>query len=317
MKYQKILIPLLLFGWFVALFFGILLLKNKSENSKKINIASLESKYPYLSKRILMEFPQDVLISFLELRYALRKETSSYGSSFGLYFEYLPTGTSININGNNEFYAASLFKLPVVMAYYKHKEKNGDKHDSELTLTQDMIDKDFGNLWKKGVGYKLNASDAVDLAIKESDNTAAKALVPLINKEDFDSVYEGLDIDLNSDNNGALLSAKNYTSILKALYFSSILNRDDSNLILEKLTKTKFPDKLVAGIPPEIPVAHKIGDYSDEKGNEAFMDCGIVFVPKRPYTLCMLSVSDEQEARIRMQKISKIVYEFVSSTEKN
>ena len=263
-----------------------------------------------------MEFPQDVLISFLDLRYALRKETSSYGNSFGLYFEYLSTGTSINVNGNNEFYAASLFKLPVVMAYYKHNEKNELKHDPELTLTQDMIDKDFGNLWKKGVGYKLNASEAVDLAIKESDNTAAKALVPLINKADFDSVYEGLDIDLNSDNNGALLSAKNYTSILKALYFSSILNRDDSNLILDKLTKTKFPDKLAAGIPPEIPVAHKIGDYSDEKGNEAFMDCGIVFIPKRPYALCMLSVSDEQEARIRMQKISKIVYEFVSSTEK-
>jgi beta-lactamase class A len=304
-------------GWIIAGIFGLIIIKNYASDSSNINLADQEKQYPLISKRILMEFPQDVLISFLDLRNSLRKETAGYGNSFGLYFEYLPTGTSININGNNEFHAASLFKLPVVMAYFKHKEQSGQNSDPEITLTKEMIDNSFGDLWEKGSGYKLHASKAVDLALEESDNTAARSLVPLIDKQDFDSVYEGLDIDLNADNNGALLSAKSYSSILKALYFSAVLNKDNSSLILDKLTKTKFPDKLVAGIPSDVIVAHKIGDYNDDKGNEAFMDCGIVYVPRRPYMLCMLSVGDEQTARERMQKISKIIYDFVTSVQMN
>ncbi len=279
------------------------------------DLASKQKKYPLLSTRILQEFPQDLLINFLDLRNELRKDITPYGESFGLYFEYLPTGTSINVNGGNEFHAASLFKLPVVMAYYHYRSRMGIKDDPVITITKDMLDKQFGNLWKEGPGYKIKGSDAVKLALENSDNTAARSLVPLIDQQDFESVYQGLDIDLSSDNEGAILSAKSYSSILKALYFSAVLDKNSSQEILNYLTMTKFPDKLAAGVPSDVPVAHKIGDYNDDKGREAFMDCGIVYVPRRPYELCMLSVGDEQTARERMQSISKKIYDYVSSTD--
>lgn len=292
-----------------------LLSQKNSSPSPKDKVVQLGEKYPYISQRVLAELPQDILVSFLDLRQELRKDTTQYGNSFGLYFEYLPTGTSININGLNEFHAASLFKLPVVMAYYHYKHRLGIQDDQQITLTKDMLDKQFGNLWQKGAGYTLKASDAVRLALTESDNTAARSLVPFIDKQDFDSVYEGLDIDLQSDTEGAILTAKSYSSILKALYYSSVLDKDASEEILDYLTKTKFPDKLAAGVPISVPIAHKIGDYNDDRGNEAFMDCGIVYVPRRPYILCMLSVTDEQTARQRMQMVSKTIYDYVSSAD--
>ncbi len=67
--------------------------------------------------------------------------------------------------------------------------------------------------------------------------------------------------------------------------------------------------------PSNVLVAHKIGDYNDDKGNEAFMDCGIVYVPRRPYALCMLSIGDEQTARERMQAVSGTIYDYISSVE--
>ncbi len=284
----------------------------QAATTKENHFTALEKQYPFLSKRILNEYPQDLLINFLPLRSKLQQTTKPYGDSFALYFEYLPTGTSIGINEKSEFIAASLFKLPVVMAYYRHKERLKDEHDPTVTLSSDMLDDRFGDLWQKGEGYSINLGDAVKLALKESDNTAVRALVPELSKTDFDNVYEGLDIDLKINNDGALMTAKHYGSILKALYFSSVLTKDHSQEILDYLTHTKFTDKLPAGVPESVPVAHKIG-VIEEPEYEAYMDCGIVYVPRRSYLLCMISKSDDQTARARMSHVSKIIYDHVSN----
>lgn len=280
--------------------------------SKNNEFAQGQKQYPYLSKRILQEFPQDVLVNFLDLRQALRSRVAPYGDSFGLYFEYLPTGTTIGINEKTEFHAASLFKLPVIMAYYHVKERTHRQNDPVLTIKKEQVDSQFGNLWQRGAGGKVKASEAVRLAITQSDNTAAKMLVDFIDRKDFETVYEGLDIDLRSDNQGALISAKSYSSILKSLFFSSVLQKENSEEILDLLTKTDFPDKLAAGVPQDVPVAHKIGDFVDDHGTEGFRDCGIVYMPRRPYILCMFSVGDEEQARERMQLVSKMIYDYLS-----
>jgi len=287
--------------------------KNSNEIKSAKDFAADQMRFPLLSKRILLEFPQDILLNFLDLRTELRNQVKPYGESFGLYFEYLPTGTTIGINEKVEFHAASLFKIPVVMAYYRFRERTHRQDDPEITIKKDQLDDQFGDLWKKGEGARIKASDAVRLTITESDNTAAKTLVPFIEPKDFEAVYQGLDIDLQSDDQGALISAKNYSSILKSLYFSSVLDKESSEEILDLLTKTKFPDKLAAGVPSNVLVAHKIGDFVDSEGNEGFRDCGIVYVPRRPYVLCIFSVGNEQLARERMQKLSKTIYDYVSS----
>lgn len=281
------------------------------------NVGKNPSNYPYLAKRIFAENFSDILINFLELRTDLRNITEPNGDKFSLYFEYLPTGVSININGTTEFHQASLFKVPVVMSYYHQRERLRDPGDPVLTIQKEDLDDEFGDLWKKGVGYKIKMSEAIRLALAESDNTAIKMIVPRITKQDFDDVYSSLDIDLNTDSSGAVITTKGYSSILKALYFSSVLEPEDSQHILNILTKTKFVDKLPAGVPQNISVAHKIGVFNKGKDTpEAYMDCGIVYIPNRPYSLCMYVESDEQTARERMRIISKKVYDYVSTVAK-
>jgi len=274
---------------------------------------NLQAKYPLISKRILQDPPIDIIVNFLALRNNIKNETDPWGTTFGVYFEYLPTGTSIGVNSTDEFHAASLFKTPIVMAYYHTRERLNITDDPIVEIKPENIDSQFGNLWQKGVGYKLKASEAVRLALEESDNTAAKLLVPLIGSVDFEAVYQGLDIDLTVDKDGAILTPKSYASIFKALYFSSVLSKDSSQEILNYLSKSKFPDKLAAGVPPNITIAHKIGDFVDKDGNEAFTDCGIIYYPRRPYLVCMVSKTDEQTARTRMQDISKMIYDYISS----
>lgn len=309
---RPLLIIILASGWVVLII--CLIFNDHIENFIYPNsFARQEKKYPFLSKRILNEYPQDILISFLDLRTELAKQTQPYGTDFGFYFEYLPTGTSIGVNSNNEFYAASLFKVPVIMAYYKSLERTGATGDlsREITIEKEDIDSQFGNLWKQGPGTKIKMSEAIRLALVDSDNTAAKAIAKRVLEEDFNKVYEGIDIELNTASGGAIMTARNYSSILKALYFSSVLDKKDSNQILDYLAQSKFDEQLDAGVPPDVKVAHKIGEYRAENGNKAFMDCGIVFLPRRPYMLCMMSISDEQIAKERMRKLSETIYNFV------
>lgn len=215
--------------------------------------------YPLLSPRVLVNNRADVILNFLSLRNSLHQKVDPLKDNFALYFEYLPTGTSIGINSSSEFYAASLFKLPVVMAYFRRKELTHETRDIKVRLTKQMLDNRFGDLWQKGEGYEIGLDEAAQLALEKSDNTAAEALGAFITQDAFDDVYEGIDIDLEITSSGAVMTAKNYSSILKALYFSAVLTKEDSQKILSYLTKSEFNDKLVAGIPGGVTVAHKIG----------------------------------------------------------
>ncbi len=307
---------LVLVSFVTNIFLIGLYFSTKAHFEKNVEFEKLQEKYPNLSKRVLQEYPIDILINFLDLRTQLRSEVEPYGNTFGFYFEYLPTGTTIGVNEKSEFHAASLFKVPVVMAYYKLRERLQIKNDPEVEVKAEHIDDDFGTLYQKGVGYKLKMSEAIRLALEESDNTAARIIATNVQEADFNEVYEGIDIDLLSDEDGAIMTAKNYSSILKALYFSAVLSKDSSNEILEYLSRSEFNDKLTVGIDPSIKVAHKIGDFVDlETGQKAYMDCGIVYYPRRPYLLCMVSRTDENIASERMAKLSKTVFNYISSVD--
>lgn len=269
------------------------------------------SDYPLLSPRIFAENQNDILINFLPLRNKLKEITANYGDTFSLYFEYLPTGTSIGINEKAELSAASLIKLPVVMAYFHQKEHTSLQFtETKVKIQEKEIDKGFGTLWQKGAGAEITLEEAVRLALVESDNTAALVLADHIAEESLKEVYEGLDIDLIFKNNRVIISAKQYASILKALYFSAVLSKESSQEILDILTKTKFSDKLPAGIDKDIPVAHKIGILELED-SKLYQDCGIVYIPKRSYLLCIFSQSDKNTARERMKAISSEVFTYL------
>lgn len=306
--YQIIIVLLL-----IAVGYLLLQSRGDSPNATSSGFQKASKEYPYLSARILQEYHNDILINFLGLRKQLRQDALPYADTFALYFEYLPSGTSIGINEKQEFSAASLFKVPIVMAYYHKKERLGITRDPEVTIKPDQIDKKYGTLWQKGVGARVEIKDAIEKALTESDNTAAVVVGDQVGQEDFEPIYEGLDIDLKVENEtGAVITAKQFSSVLKALYFSSVLTKGNSNLILDYLSKSKFQNQIPAGVPSSVKVAHKIGIVE----GRLYSDCGIIYVPKRPYLLCMISASDEATANTRMQKISKDVYDYVSKANK-
>lgn len=270
--------------------------------------------FPYLSQRIFAEDPRDFLTNFEPLRNALQVYITEKGvRNIGVFFEYLPSGTSIGVNDRIEHQIASLVKVPVVIGTYKQIEEGKLTKETLLTIAEEDIDKRFGNLWQKGAGAQISVKEAIDLTLKESDNTSANLLLRTIGDQELTRVFTNLEIEYNKDKGLTLISPKNYSSVFRTLYLSSYLSFENSSEILDILTLTIFKDYLEAGVDSETKVAHKIGVYTDEGGDGLYSDCGNIYLSNRPYFLCIMVVGNEAYAKEQISEISKMVSTFVAN----
>lgn len=272
--------------------------------------------YPMLSKRIFVDNPNDLIINFVPLRSQLEGYRESATPPMGIYFEYLASGTSVGVDSNDSFFGASLLKLPVAMKTYRLAEDGKLDMGQEVVIEQKHIDKGFGELWKRGVGSKVKVAEAVRLSVAESDNTADHILRDLVEPRPVSDVFDYLDVDTGvASGPGGGVTPRGYSSVLRALYLSSYLSYKDSNELLDIMTTSPYDMRIGAGVPKEVKVAHKVGIYKDPNNgsNEVHADCGIVYVPKRPYILCIMINDSIEESTKHMATISKLVYDYVSS----
>lgn len=269
------------------------------------------AQYPLLSKRVFIDNPNDTIINFVPLRKRLEQRFAALNVQQSFYFEYLPTGTSIRIGADNELAAASLIKVPLAMNLYKAAELGRIDLGQTAEVATNEVDNAYGDLWKRGAGTRLTLRQAAQLALRDSDNTAAHVLFDAVHgllRDDQESLNQ-LDIDQNMQSGQAVINAKSYASVLKSLYLSSYLKPEDSQELLRYLSQSTARNRLVARLPRTITVAHKIGVYNASWSES---DCGIVYAPKRPYVICVMVGLPEKQADSFIADVSKDVYDFVA-----
>src|SRR6185437_16971678 len=110
----------------------MLLQQLQQKHSRK---TALREKYSLMSPRAVSpNSSTDYIVNFLPLRGKIHKQVDPYANSVAVYFDYLPTGTTIGINEDKEFTAESLLKVPIIMAYYHKKELEGLTADPTVQL---------------------------------------------------------------------------------------------------------------------------------------------------------------------------------------
>lgn len=290
--------------------------KTAKSSSKPSDITSSQSEeYNLLAKRIFLDNPNDIKINFSPLRQKLNSYFEQNKLTGGnLYFEYLPTGTSIRISGDEQLVAASLMKVPAAMDMYKASELGRLNLDSKVALQQNWLNQEYGSLYKKGVGYQISPREASEIMLEQSDNTALAVVGNAIKGKlnDAESSINYLDLDMTVNGDGSIsMNARGYSSIFKCLYFSCYNTKEDSQKMLEQLTNSIFTSRIPAGVADKnIKIAHKIGTNFDNNQN----DCGIVYYPKNNYLLCVLIPGEESAQTDKyIADISRIVYNYISS----
>lgn len=231
-----------------------------------------------------------------------------------IYYRDLLNGPWYGYNEGEAFAPQSLLKLPVVIAYLKYLEDKPGLMETEITY-DNLLESNIPEHLNLQVGKKYSIAELVERSITLSDNVAFQLLVANLPPNYLQKVHRDLDITYPSETTPAdFVSVRSYSSIFRILYNSSYLSRENSQYLLELLSKTQFKDGLVAGLPKGIQVSHKFGVKNAEKQEHDFQlhDCGIVYAPDQPYLACIMTKGNNtDELKSTISEISKTIYQSV------
>ena len=288
-------------------------------------IRQIDNKSPFIRPLLAYNTPEMAISS--PLKDSLKKIINT-GENIGsintasVYYRDLNTGHWFGINQDETYVPASLFKVPLMIAYLKYAENH--PYSLQEEIMDDLTTDENANQTIKPYrtlipGHTYTVSQLIQFMIEYSDNNATVILFKHVDQDVLKQVFSDLDIQIpNNNRTSDFISVANYSFLFRILYNASYLNREMSEKALELLVKIDFTEGLRKSVPGNIPVANKFGEYylvQDGKVNEHQLhDCGIIYHPKYPYILCIMTKGSSLDNLEKIiQDISKTTYNTIDS----
>lgn len=222
----------------------------------------------------------------------------------------LETKEQLHINESESFDAASVGKVPILLALYDQIEKGQFKESDTITITDKEIqDYGTGSLRYKKTPMTLTVKELAELMMKQSDNTAAYVLATKAGRDNIKQYVSDIGM-INSDTTENTTTPYDTNLMFIHLYDMKNKNARLSGALMNMMTDSIFEQRLPSLLPKETIVAHKIGT-----GVAQIHDAGIVVLDNRPFAISVFTkkVNDEKKAEEIIAKIAKASYdEFVA-----
>lgn len=254
-----------------------------------------------------------------DLRKFVDKISGMNGSiNTSVYFRDMNNGPIIEINTENKFMPASLLKVPVMISYFKKAELDSSILNKKVTFD---AEKNLGFVQtippekQLVIGKTYTVEELINQMIDYSDNQALSLLWPLISVEEYKKLYKQLGVDENVVEDPTYsITVKEYSRFFRVLFNSSYLSQDSSEKALRILSESHFKEGIRSKIPQSIPVADKFGERQIDENSTQIHDCGIVYYPKHPYMLCIMTSGKDQKKLIdTVSQISGFVFDKIDS----
>jgi beta-lactamase class A len=219
------------------------------------------------------------------------------------------------------FPAASLVKLPVMMAVYETVNQGKMRLDETVVLKG--ADKTGGSGILKGVpsGRTFTVGQLVELMVAASDNTATNILIKKLDMGQLNAWFKAFGLRrtnlarLMMDFRRRSRGYENYTCAddmsyaLERLYRQDFLPGEFSRRCLDILKKQKVKDRLPRYLPKDTVVAHKTG-----LERNVCHDAGIIYTPHGDYLVCVMTKNapNHGTAKEFIAKIASRVYGYAT-----
>jgi len=273
-----------------------------------------------VDKKGIIEFQP--LNSLLQ-KQAQRELNEKNANKISIYYRGMTTARWAGFNESDIYPGGSLIKIPFLMAYLQIAQTQPAILDEMLTYQGDF-DQSVGQKIPPAkrieAGKSYSISELIHRMIVYSGNNSTVLLMRRLDRNYLNSVFEELNVPKDQDANRQwLVTTKNFSYFFRILYNATYLSRAMSERALKTLADVDFKDGLVAGVPAKIKVAHKFGEHTQQYSDGTILssdlhDCGIVYHPKHPYLLCVMTEGISPEAlKGVIARISNQVYEFVDS----
>ncbi len=218
----------------------------------------------------------------------IKELTQDLSGTYGVYVYRFKDGKDYGFNEKNTFPAASLNKLPVMIAVYQQAEEGKIDLETEYLLQKKDKVEGAGVLQSKPAGTEYTYRQLVEYMAQFSDNTAFKVMRQVTGETLIEQT-----------------TPEKIGLLFKKLYQDKVITDEHRDELLEFLTKTDFEDRITKGVPEDIRVAHKIGTLTG-----VYSDAGVVFT-KEPFILViMTNDAREKEALEVLPQITQAVWDF-------
>ncbi len=188
-------------------------------------------------------------------------------------------GKTAAVNGEVQWYAASLFKLAVLYEVEKRHFEGTLEYDDRITIAEEDLAEDLGtagflNLDEDGT---IAVEDLLRPMIEISDNVAAVALLHLVGSGDVDATLRELGAETMTVNRHELwTTSDDIARLMEAIYAGEGLGpveRDHMRELLRGQTiRGGIPGALSDEIDEGLSVGNKTGTWTGAQHDAAFIE---------------------------------------------
>lgn len=228
------------------------------------------------------------------------------GGNYGVYVKKLSDAGEFGINEGTVFLAASVIKLPILVAYYQAVDEGRLKADKVYVLKgEDRVEYGAGSMQNQAEGREYRYKEIAWLVANQSDNMGAQIMIGWLGGEKkIDGMIRSWGLEKTSIKENET-TPKEIGKLFEQLDEGELISEESREELFESLTNTVLEDRIPAGVPTGVEVVHKFGS---EEG--VVNDCGIVDGDE-PYVICVLSTEvNDGEAQEVLPKISRVVWEW-------
>lgn len=239
---------------------------------------------------------------FADLEIELRSLLGEEVGDFAVVARDLRTGAGVEINGDQLFYAASIFKLFVMYEVF-HQESL-----KQLSLSDSLVMSPYYDSFGLGpratdLCQNLTVQQALNAMMSVSDNAAAVLLQDLVGAGNINNSLAALGLTQSRlESEDLPLTARDTALLLEIIGAGEGVSRVASEQMVSLLTTEQVDNGLRSGVPEDIAVAHKTGIWPTARH-----DVGLVFAPSSTYLVVILSVNGDVAL---ISRLSEAIFAF-------
>jgi len=238
----------------------------------------------------------------------------------GVAIEDLTTGQIFFLRPDEVFPQASSIKIAVLVELYRQSQTQAGAKLTDLytVQTSDMVpDSDIMLGLTPGVTRVTNR-DLATMMIAVSDNAATNVLIDRVGMENVNKLMETLglsrtrlrrkmmDLKAASEGRENVSTPREMMTLLESIYRGKLLNKDMTADFF-KMLSTHKDSFIPRDLPPDLQIANKPGELEGVRN-----DSGVVFVPNRPYLICLMTtyLRNERSGEDAISRISAAAYQL-------
>lgn len=283
---------------------------------RAVSTGSLEPTESPLSA-LPTDFPRGEEIPVLQER--LLALATQPGLTAGALFWDVETGNFAGVRPDQAFAAASVIKIPILLAFFQAVETGQVQMDEMLTLRDDLKGGGAGLLQTRAIGSQVSALEAATLMSTVSDNFATNLIIDrlggqeILNQKFRQWGLQHTQIswwlpDLEGTNTS---SPRDIVWLLSQVEQGRMLNRRNRDRFLDILWRTQRPSYFRPNLSQEVRIAHKTGTLRSVVG-----DAGLIDLPNGRRYLAAVWVKRETPNDARAEELianlSQAAYEYWS-----